>query len=67
MNAWPRRLAPRTVAGQLTGVVVAAVLFGVCLASALMFYFVYSGGVGPSQDTLAKNLAARIAEFVNGV
>ena len=60
-------LRPTTVAGQLTGVVVAAVLFGVVLASAVMFYLVYSGGVGPSHDTLVQVRAARIAAVVNGV
>jgi hypothetical protein len=35
-----RRLVPRTVAGQLTAVVIAAVLFGVCVATAMMFYFI---------------------------
>jgi signal transduction histidine kinase len=58
---------PRTVAGQLTGVVVAAVMFGVVLASTVMFYLVYSGGIGPSHDTLVQVRAARIAAIVNGV
>lgn len=61
------RLRPRTVAGQLTGVVVGAVLFGVGLASAVMFYLVYSGGVGPSHATMVQIRAARIAAIVNGV
>jgi signal transduction histidine kinase len=67
MIEFARRLAPRTVAGQLTSVVVAAVLFGVGLASAVMFYLVYSGGVGPSHQTLVQIRAARIAAVVNGV
>ncbi len=67
MRAWLRRLTPTTVAGQLTSVVVAAVLFGVCVASALMFYFVNTGGVGPSQETMAQIRAARIAAVINGV
>jgi len=58
---------PRTVAGQLTGVVVGAVLFGVCLASVVMFYLVYSGGVGPSRQTLAQVRAARIAAILRHV
>ena len=58
---------PRTVAGQLTAVVVGAVLLGVVLASALMFYLLSSGGVGPSHDTLVQVRAARIAAVVNGV
>ncbi len=62
-----RRFAPRTVAGQLTGVLVGAVLFGVFLASAVMFYLVYSGGVGPSHQTMVQIRAARIAAVVNGV
>ena len=61
------RFRPRTVAAQLTAVVVGAVLFGVTLASALMFYLLYSGGVGPSRDTLVQVRAARIAAVVNGV
>lgn len=67
MIAFFSRFAPRTVAGQLTSVVVAAVLFGVGLASAVMFYLVYSGGVGPSRQTLVQIRAARIAAVVNGV
>lgn len=58
---------PHTVAGQLTAVVVGAVLLGVVLASAMMFYLIYSGGVGPSHDTLVQVRAARIAAVVNGV
>ena len=67
MIASLRQFAPKTVAGQLTSVVVAAVLFGVGLSSALMFYLVYSGGVGPSHETLVQVRAARIAAVVNGV
>ena len=58
---------PRTVAGQLTAVVVGAVLVGVCLASAVMFYLIYSGGVGPSRQTLAQVRAARIAAILRHV
>jgi signal transduction histidine kinase len=58
---------PRTVAGQLTAVVVGAVLFGVCLASVFMFYLIYSGGVGPSRQTLAQVRAARIAAILRHV
>jgi signal transduction histidine kinase len=61
------RWRARTIAGQLTSVVVAAVLFGVFLASAVMLYLLYSGGVGPSRETLAQVRAARIAAVVNGV
>jgi signal transduction histidine kinase len=67
MNPFLQRFRPRTVAAQLTGVVVGAVLFGVVLASAVMFWLVYSGGVGPSHDTLVQIRAARIAAIVNGV
>ena len=62
-----RRLTPQTVAGQLTTVVIAAVLVGIGLASAVMFYLVYSGGVGPSHETMVQVRAARIAAVVNGV
>ncbi len=67
MSARLHGLRPRTVAGQLTGVVVGAVLLGVVLASAAMFTLVYSGGVGPSHDTMVQMRAARIAAIVNGV
>jgi signal transduction histidine kinase len=67
MIAALRRLLPRTAAGQLTGVVVAAVLLGVGVASALIFYFLLHGGIGPSRETLAQIRAARIAAIVNGV
>ena len=67
MIARLRRLLPKTAAGQLTSVVVAAVLFGVGLSSALMFYLLYSGGIGPSHETLVQVRAARIAGVVNGV
>ncbi len=33
----------------------------------VMFYLVYSGGVGPSHETLVQVRAARIAAVVNGV
>jgi signal transduction histidine kinase len=62
-----RALQPRTISGQLITVLVAAVLFGVCLVSALMFYLIYSGDLGPSRETLAQVRAARIAAIVNGV
>ena len=62
-----RRLLPKTVAGQLTSVVMAAVLFGVVLASAVVYYLLYSGGLGPSRETLVQVRAARIAAVVNGV
>ena len=67
MIAAARRFTPRTVAGQLTGVLVGAVLFGVFVASTVMFYLVYSGGVGPSRQTMVQIRAARIAAVVNGV
>ena len=62
-----RRFLPRTLAGQLIAVLVAAVLFGVSLVSAVMFYLIYSGDLGPSRETLAQVRAARIAAVVNGV
>jgi len=67
MIALLRCFTPKTVAGQLTSVVVAAVLFGVGLASAVMLYLVYSGGIGPSHEALVQVRAARIAAVVNGV
>jgi two-component system OmpR family response regulator len=52
MTRFLRRLKPTTAAGQLIGVIVAAVWLGVGLTSAVMLYLVYSGGVGPSHDTM---------------
>lgn len=62
-----RRYLPRTIAGQLIAVLVAAVLLGVSLVSAVMFYLIYSGDLGPSRETLEQVRAARIAAVVNGV
>ena len=61
------RWLPKTIAGQLTSVLVAAVLFGVLLASGMMVYLLSSGGVGPSRETLVQVRGARIAAVVNGV
>jgi len=67
VSAGWRRILPATIAGQLTSVLVAAVLLGVCIASAVMFYLLYSGGVGPSRAALVEGRAARIAAVVSGV
>jgi signal transduction histidine kinase len=67
MRAILARLAPRTVAGQLIGVLVAAVLIGISLASAGIFYLIHSGGIGPSRETLVQVRAARIAAIVHRV
>ena len=67
MKSLLARWTPRTVGGQLTCVLVAAVLFGVGLASAGVFYLLYSGEIGPSRQALVQVRAARIAATVQQV
>jgi|ERR1700733_2537730 len=57
-----RRIVPGTIAGQITGLVVVAVLLGVGLASGVLFYLVYPAG--PKPEILASVRAARIATIV---
>jgi hypothetical protein len=57
-----RRVVPGTIAGQITGLVVVAVLLGVGLASGVLFYLVYPAG--PKPEILASVRAARIATIV---
>lgn len=64
MTGLLRRFAPRTITGQIAGLVVVAVLLGVGLASAVLLYFVYTGQTGASPEILAAVRAARIAAVV---
>jgi signal transduction histidine kinase len=58
------RLVPRTITGQITGLVIVAVLLGVGLASTVLFYFFYNGQGGANAEILAAVRAARIAAIV---
>jgi signal transduction histidine kinase len=58
------RLAPRTITAQIASLVVVAVLLGVGLASAVLFYFFYTGQGGGSPEISASVRAARIAAIV---
>jgi signal transduction histidine kinase len=58
------RLAPRTITAQIASLVVVAVLLGVGLASAVLFYFFYTGQSGSSPEISASVRAARIAAIV---
>jgi signal transduction histidine kinase len=59
-----RRFVPRTITGQITGLVIVAVLLGVGLASTVLFYFFYSGQAGVHAEILAAVRAARIAAII---
>jgi len=59
-----RRFAPRTITAQIASLVVVAVLLGVGLASAVLFYFFYTGQGGSSPEIGASVRAARIAAIV---
>jgi signal transduction histidine kinase len=59
-----RRALPDTIAGQITGLVIIAVLLGVGLASGVLFYLVYPGSAGPNPEILASIRAARVAAIV---
>ena len=56
-----RRLIPGTIAGQITGLVIIAVLLGVGLASAVLLYLIDRGQTGPNREILATVRAAHIA------
>lgn len=62
-----RRFLPKTVAGQLTMLVISGVTLGVGLSSALVLYLVYSGNLGPSPQSLAQARASRIVGVVDSV
>ena len=56
-----RGFPPRTIAGQMTGLLVISVLLGVGLASAVLFHLVNQAQNETSRDILAAVRAARIA------
>jgi signal transduction histidine kinase len=56
-----RGLAPRTIAGQITGLLVISILLGVGLASAVLLYLVNQGQNEVSRGIFAAVRAARIA------
>jgi signal transduction histidine kinase len=56
-----RRLIPGTIAGQITGLLIVAVLLGVGLASAVLLYLIDQGQTGANREVLAAVRAARIA------
>ena len=58
------RLAPRSITSQITCIVIAAVLLGVGLASAVLMYLLYNWQTGANPDLLASARAARIAAIV---
>jgi signal transduction histidine kinase len=59
-----RRLIPATITAQITSLVIAAVLLGVGLASAVLFYLIYEGQTGPNAEAWAANRAAHVAAVV---
>ena len=62
-----RGFAPQTITAQITSLVIIAVLLGVGLASAVLFYLFYTGQAGPSAEIIATARAARIAAIVKKV
>lgn len=56
-----RRLIPGTIAGQITGLVIVAVLLGVGLASAVLLYMIDQGQTGANREIFTAVRAARIA------
>ena len=59
-----RRFAPQTITAQITCLVIAAVLLGVGLASAVLLYWLYNGQATASSELAAAGRAARIAAVV---
>jgi signal transduction histidine kinase len=56
-----RRFVPGTIAGQITGLVVAAVLLGLILASGVFLYLISQEQAGGNRDILVAIRAAHIA------
>ncbi len=56
-----RGFAPRTIAGQITGLLVISILLGVGLASAVLLYLVNQGQNEVSREIFAAVRAAHIA------
>jgi signal transduction histidine kinase len=59
------RLVPRTIAAQITCIVIAAVLVGVGLASSVVFALFSSWQTSANQEVMAAGRAARIAAIVH--
>jgi len=55
------RLVPRTIAAQITCIVIAAVLLGAGLASAVVFALFSTWQTSANQEVMAAGRAARIA------
>ena len=60
-----RRLAPRTIAAQITCIVIVSVLLGVGLASSVVFALFSNLNTSANQDIMAAGRAARIAAIVH--
>jgi signal transduction histidine kinase len=58
------RFAPRTIAGQITGLLIVSVLLGVGLASGVMLYLMNQGRTEMDREIFAAIQAARIATIV---
>jgi signal transduction histidine kinase len=61
----PRGLVPRTIASQITWIVMAAVLVGVGLTSGVVFVLFSNSQASANQDIMAAARAARIAAIVH--
>ena len=59
------RLVPRTIASQITCIVIAAVLIGVGLASTMVFALFSTWQTSANQEVMAAGRAARIAAIVH--
>ncbi len=62
-----RRLVPRTIAGQITGLLCLAVLLGVGFASAILLYLINQGRDEVDHQIFAAVQAARIAAITRQV
>ncbi|MEA2771977.1 MAG: hypothetical protein QOD93_4939 [Acetobacteraceae bacterium] len=60
----PRRLLPQTITAQITTLIIAAVLLGVSLTSAVLLYLIYDWRAGVSPELFAAAGAARIAAVI---
>jgi signal transduction histidine kinase len=59
-----RRVAPQTVAGQITGLLIVSVLLGVGLASAVLLHLINQGRNEENREIFVATQAARIATVV---
>jgi signal transduction histidine kinase len=62
-----RRLAPRTIAGQITGLLIVSLLLGVGFASAILLYLVNQGRDEVNHQIFVAVQAARIATITRQV